>query len=50
MQRLAQNAQQVVAILIAQHDVLAPVAPRSHVIHSARELDAQGSCRVLELR
>ena len=44
MQRLAQNAQQVFAILIAQHDGLAPVAPRSDVIHSAGELDAQGSC------
>lgn len=50
MQRLAQNAQQVFAILVAQYDGLAPVAPRSHVIHSAGELDAQGSCHIQKLR
>ena len=50
MQRLAQNAQQVFAILVAQYDGLAPVAPRSDVIHSAGELDAQGSCHIQKLR
>lgn len=50
MQRLTQNDQQAVAIIIAQHDGLAPVTPRGHVVDGTGGLDSQWSCHLQNLR